>query len=106
MRLAWRLLRDGRVPAAKFVLPALLVLYVISPAGPIPSILVGLAQMGQIGLFLLAVVLMSKLTPKFAPRPIVDEHLREMGFQRAAEDTVPDERAIDVKFTVHGLQQS
>ena len=44
LRLGWRLLRDERVPALKFALPALLGLYVVSPLDPIPDFLLGLGQ--------------------------------------------------------------
>jgi hypothetical protein len=37
LRLSWRLLRDERVSAVKFALPALLVLYVMSPIDLIPT---------------------------------------------------------------------
>ena len=38
LRLSWRLLRDERVSALKFALPALLALYVLSPIDPIPGL--------------------------------------------------------------------
>ena len=49
LRLSWRLLRDERVSAFKFALPALLALYLMSPIDLIPDFLLGLGQMDDLG---------------------------------------------------------
>ena len=79
LRLGWRLLRDERVPALKFALPALLTLYLVSPIDMIPDFLLGLGQMDDLGVVMAGALLIAKVIPRLAPDHVVDEHLRDMG---------------------------
>ena len=79
LRLAWRLLRDERVSALKFALPALIALYVLSPIDSIPDIFLGLGQIDDLGVITAGVLILARLIPRLAPGHVVDEHLRDMG---------------------------
>jgi uncharacterized membrane protein YkvA (DUF1232 family) len=103
MRLAWRLLRDERVSGLKYVLPALLTAYVLSPLDPIPDVLVGIGQMDDIGVVIALLMLTSRLLPKLAPADVVDEHLRAMGRRGRASAAPPPAAAspvVDATFRV------
>ena len=79
LRLAWRLLRDERVSALKFALPALVALYVLSPIDSIPDFFLGLGQIDDLGAITAGVLILARLIPRLAPGHVVDEHLRNMG---------------------------
>jgi uncharacterized membrane protein YkvA (DUF1232 family) len=79
MRLAWRLLRDERVTGLKFSLPALLLVYLLSPVDLVPDFLLGLGQIDDMGVVIGMIVLSLRLLPRLAPANVVDEHLRDMG---------------------------
>jgi uncharacterized membrane protein YkvA (DUF1232 family) len=103
LRLSWRLLRDQRVPALKFALPALLGLYVMSPLDPIPDFLLGLGQMDDLGVVIAGVLLIARIMPRLAPEHVVDEHLREMGIGHpAAQTSARPTEVIDARFNVRG----
>src|SRR5215212_3254151 len=84
LRLAWRLLRDERVSALKFALPALIALYVLSPIDSIPDFFLGLGQIDDLGVITAGVLILARLIPRLAPGHVVDEHLREMGMNYPA----------------------
>ena len=63
VRLAWRLLREPRVPALAKALPALAVLYVLSPLDFIPDVLPVLGQMDDVGILFLSVKLFLRMCP-------------------------------------------
>ena len=103
LRLGWRLLRDERVPALKFALPALLALYVVSPVDPIPDFLLGLGQIDDLGVVIAGVLLIARVIPRLAPEHVVDEHLRDM--DRGRPTVTPDAKAEEVfeaRFNVRG----
>jgi uncharacterized membrane protein YkvA (DUF1232 family) len=99
LRLAWRLLRDRRVSDAKYLLLALLALYVMSPIGTIPDFLVGrrvddmVMAVGLIGLT-------AHWLPKLAPAEVVAEHARALQGLSANSSAPPVGQPIDVPFTV------
>ena len=103
LRLAWRLLRDPRVPAWKFILPALLALYVASPIDLIPDVFLGLGYTDDVGIAILIVVAVAKLIPKLSPEQVVAEHTRQMtGRVRAPHDQAATmDRVVDAQFNVH-----
>src|SRR5215207_1038343 len=103
LRLSWRLLRDERVSALKFALPAFLALYVVSPIDPIPDFLLGLGQVDDIGIVIAGVLLLARIIPRLAPGHVVDEHLRDMGLdhQTAKTSAKPGE-VLDARFNVRG----
>jgi uncharacterized membrane protein YkvA (DUF1232 family) len=103
LRLAWRLLRDERVPALKFALPALLALYVVSPIDIIPDFLLGLGQIDDLGVVMAGVLLLARVIPRLAPGHVVDEHLRDMGIGLpTAKPRVKAEEIFEARFNVRG----
>ena len=106
LRLAWRLVRDPRVaPRLKTAVPALAALYVLSPVDLLPDILIGLGQVDDLGVLGLAVLVLTQIVPRLAPREIVEEHLAAMGRRpgSAAADGEPDRataKVIDVEYRV------
>ena len=66
LRLGWRLLRDERVSALKFALPALLALYLVSPVDVIPDILLGPGQMDDRDRHR-GVLLIARVIPRWRP---------------------------------------
>ena len=90
LRLVWRLLNDSRV----FFLPKLIIpfaaLYVISPIDLIPDYILGLGQLDDIGVVVLAITLFIE----FCPRAIVEEH-RQAIAATAGLGSNPDEDVID-----------
>jgi len=103
LRLSWRLLRDGRVSALKYALPAVLGLYVLSPVDAVPDFLLGIGQTDDLGVVIAGVLLLARVIPRLAPDPIIDEHLRAMGNggPPAPVSRTPDE-VIDARFRVRG----
>jgi uncharacterized membrane protein YkvA (DUF1232 family) len=103
LRLSWRLLRDERVSALKFALPAFLALYVVSPIDPIPDFLLGLGQVDDIGIVIAGVLLLARIIPRLAPGHVVDEHLRDMGLGGpGAKPRAKTEDVLDARFEVRG----
>jgi uncharacterized membrane protein YkvA (DUF1232 family) len=75
LRLAWKLLLDSRVPMlTKLLIPGLMALYILSPIDIIPDVLVGLGQLDDLAVFVLAI----KLFIELSPHDIVQEHLRSL----------------------------
>ena len=103
LRLAWRLLRDERVSALKFALPALIALYVFTPIDAIPDFFLGLGQIDDLGLITGGVLILSRLIPKLAPGHVVDEHLRNMGMGNRPVNRGRDPQdSIETRFNVRG----
>ena len=102
LRLSWRLLRDERVSALKFALPALLALYAVSPIDPIPDILLGLGQMDDLGVMVAGVLLLARVIPRLAPADVVDEHWRDMGVGRQTATAARSEAVVEARFNVRG----
>jgi uncharacterized membrane protein YkvA (DUF1232 family) len=77
-RLAWRLIHDRRVPAwIKIGVPLLVIVYVVSPVDLIPDSLIGPGQLDDMGVVLLGISLIVRLSPQ----DVVDEHKRALGYQ-------------------------
>jgi uncharacterized membrane protein YkvA (DUF1232 family) len=102
LRLSWRLLRDERVSALKFALPTFLAFYVLSPIDPIPDFLLGLGQVDDLGMVIAGVLLLARIIPRLAPAHVVDEHVRDMGLDRAAKCRAKTEGVFDARFNVRG----
>lgn len=103
IRLAWRLIRDDRVNGIKFLLPALVALYVVSPVDPIPDFLLGIGQMDDLGVVIAALVLLVRIIPRLAPAAVVSDHLRQMGRTHEPPSPAqhrPEHQVFDADFTV------
>ena len=74
IELAWRLVRDDRVPIAVRAIPPLLVLYLAMPLDLIPDIIPILGQLDDV----LVVIVAIGLITRFVPLYVVDAHLREL----------------------------
>jgi uncharacterized membrane protein YkvA (DUF1232 family) len=99
VRLSWRLLSDPRVPLAlKMIIPALMVIYVVSPIDLLPDFLIGLGQLDDIGVVLAALALFVRL----APSDVVNEHRDAMEGRPTATTR---EDVIDTDYTVGGQHQ-
>ena len=81
-RLAWRLLRDGRVPGWVKMVPFAALLYFLSPIDLIPDLaLPGLGEIDDVVILLLAL----KMFVDLSPASIVREHLEDLfGMPRSA----------------------
>jgi len=80
-RLAFRLLRDERVPTmAKLIVPAAM-LYAVSPLDLVPDLIPLVGQVDDLGVCVLAVLAFIKL----CPRHLVDEHEAALDGQEAPE---------------------
>jgi uncharacterized membrane protein YkvA (DUF1232 family) len=103
LRLGWRLLRDPRVaPRMRVVVPALAVLYVLSPVDVIPDLLLGIGHLDDAGVLALLAFVVTRLMPRLAPDDVLREHLEAMGFGRRGRPGGPgaDGPVIDAAFRV------
>ena len=66
LRLAWRLMREPRVPLVAKALPVLAALYVVSPLDFIPDVLPVLGQVDDLGILILSVKLFLRMCPSAA----------------------------------------
>jgi len=62
-RLAWRLLRDPRVPVVLKTIPFLGALYLIWPVDFLPDVLPPLGQLDDVGVLLLAIIAFVRACP-------------------------------------------
>jgi uncharacterized membrane protein YkvA (DUF1232 family) len=100
LRLGWRLLRDPRVPAfPKWLAPACMLLYVVSPLDAIPDFIPILGQLDDVGVIALALAVIAMLV-RWSPREIVAEHAAALGMapevgeaERAAYDDRRERRS-------------
>lgn len=101
-RLTWRLLKDPRVSLLRYALPTLVLAYLISPIDAIPDLLLGIGQTDDLGVAVLALMLMIRIVPKLAPAQVVNDHLRDMGLGgRDREQERPeDQQVIDARYDV------
>ncbi len=92
LRLVWRLLNDARVSRfPKLIIPAA-ILYILSPIDLLPDLALGLGQLDDVGMLMLAIALFIEA----CPRAIVEEHRRTL----AAEGTPSpgDENIIEGSY--------
>ena len=100
--LAWRLFRDERVSGVKFAVPALLLVYLISPLDFIPDVLLGIGQTDDVGIVIGAAFLILRVIPGLAPAHVVAGHLHAMGkCEQTTEPAQPTaSRVMDARFSV------
>ena len=63
LRLAWRLMREPRVPLFAKAVPVLAALYVLSPLDFIPDVVPVLGQLDDLGILILSMKLFLRLCP-------------------------------------------
>jgi uncharacterized membrane protein YkvA (DUF1232 family) len=100
-RLAWRLLRDGRVPGWAKLIPVAGVLYLLSPIDIIPEAILPLVgEVDDVVLLLLAM----KLFIDLSPPGVVREHLRDL--LNVPEETRRGQPStIEVPYRVHNNEE-
>ena len=99
LRLAWKLLLDSRVPSlTKLIIPGLMALYILSPIDIVPDALLGLGQLDDLAVFVLAV----KLFIELSPNDIVQEHLRSLtgGSSTPSPDTESKGEVVEGEYKV------
>lgn len=79
VRLAWRLLRDPRVGGAKYLLPCIAVLYLLSPVDLLPDFVPIVGQIDDLGALVLMMVLLLRSIVWMAPSAVVAEHRQAIG---------------------------
>jgi len=85
LRLGWRLLRDPRVPSwPKLLVPAITILYVLSPVDAIPDFIPVLGQLDDLGVIALALAMVGMLA-RWSPAEIVRQHAAALGLGDVAE---------------------
>jgi uncharacterized membrane protein YkvA (DUF1232 family) len=100
-RLAWRLLRDARVPGWAKMIPLAGALYLLSPIDILPEALVPLlGEVDDVVILLLAV----KLFIDLSPPGVVREHLRDL-FNVSSDARAGKESYIEVPYRVHDDKQ-
>ena len=96
VRLVWRLLRDPRVPLFPKLIILAAAIYVISPVDLIPDVILGLGQLDDLGIAMLAIALFIEL----CPRAIVDEHRRAIAAEAGEPAKPSDDETIEGSFHV------
>ncbi len=94
VRLTWALLMDNRVPIVLKLIPVAALAYVISPIDLIPDFFLGLGQLDDIGIVMMAITAFNSM----APGDVVAEHvarLRSGNVYRITRDK--EGTVIDVK---------
>jgi uncharacterized membrane protein YkvA (DUF1232 family) len=100
-RLSWRLLRDPRVSIVKYGIPAMLLIYLLSPLDAIPDFVLGIGQSDDLGVAVLAIMMFIRLVPMMAPMDVVDEHVQNLGLSRRRDQRgLTIERPVEVEFVV------
>jgi uncharacterized membrane protein YkvA (DUF1232 family) len=89
VRLGWRLVRDPMVPAWTKLIPLGALLYVVLPGDLVPDVLIGLGQLDDLGVLLLAL----RTFIGMCPTQIVQQHLAQMsavdGSYRVVDEEPP-----------------
>lgn len=78
LRLVWQLIRDPRVPLYQKALPAVVLIYLLSPFDLIPGFLPVIGQLDDLALMLLGL----KAFTYIAPEHLVSQYKQEMGLER------------------------
>jgi uncharacterized membrane protein YkvA (DUF1232 family) len=94
LRLAWRLLKEPRVPVVVKALPALALVYVLSPLDFIPDLVPFLGQVDDIGILLLA----TKAFVKLCPQAVHAHHAAAITSGRRYTPMSPSDVVIDASY--------
>jgi uncharacterized membrane protein YkvA (DUF1232 family) len=73
-RLAWRLIRDQRVPWLIKLIPLIVLIYIVSPIDIIPDFILGIGQLDDLAVLILGVQVFIAVSP----RAIVQQHRDEL----------------------------
>jgi len=95
LRLAWRLLRDPRVPLWTKVVPVAALLYLIWPLDIVADVIPGLGQLDDITLLLVATEAFVRLCPRHLRSATGEPGPQEMGEVVEGEYRVVDDLAIE-----------
>jgi uncharacterized membrane protein YkvA (DUF1232 family) len=91
LRLGWRLLRDPRIPAwPKWIVPALALIYVLSPIDALPDVIPILGWTDDMGVIALTLTLIAMLI-RWSPQEIVDEHAVNLGLGGSVHHASPEQ---------------
>jgi uncharacterized membrane protein YkvA (DUF1232 family) len=94
LRLAWRLMREPRVPLFAKAVPVLALLYVLSPVDFIPDVLPILGQMDDLGILILSV----KAFLRLCPGAIAAFHTAAITSGRRYAPMAPTDVVIDATY--------
>lgn len=94
VRLAFRLLREPRVPRLSKVLPILTVFYVVSPLDFVPDVVPVLGQLDDLGIMLISLEVFLALCPADA----VAFHRDAIAQGRRYTPMAPADRVIDAEW--------
>jgi uncharacterized membrane protein YkvA (DUF1232 family) len=86
LRLAWRLLRDVRVPSVLKVLPFAPLLYVLFPIDVLPDMIPVIGQLDDLGVILLGLESFIALAPQDVVQSHRDDIASEKPFGMASND--------------------
>ena len=93
-RLAFRLLREPAVPLLVKALPVLAGAYVVSPIDAIPDFIVGLGQLDDLTVLIVAL----EAFVRWCPSNVVSHHLSAIQQGRRYQPMRPDGTVIDAEF--------
>jgi uncharacterized membrane protein YkvA (DUF1232 family) len=100
-RLAWRLLRDSRVPGWVKIIPIGGLLYLISPIDLVPGFMLpGIGQMDDLVLLLLAMKAFVDLSPPGIVREHLDQLFGETSAMAAANRSRSRGSTIDAPYHI------
>jgi|YNPNPStandDraft_1061719.scaffolds.fasta_scaffold75503_2 uncharacterized membrane protein YkvA (DUF1232 family) len=95
VQLAWRLLRDGRVPLGFKLIPFLALAYILLPWDFLPDPVLGLGQLDDLALILLGIELFVNL----CPTELVRQHSQRLR-QEAGAATPATEQVVESAYRV------
>ena len=96
LRLVWRLFADSRVPLFPKLILVAAAIYVISPIDLIPDLILGLGQLDDLGVAMLAIGVFIQLCPP----ALVDEHRRAIAAESGGTAKPSDDETIEGSFRV------
>jgi uncharacterized membrane protein YkvA (DUF1232 family) len=97
-RLAWRLLRDSRLPGWVKLIPVAGLIYLISPIDLIPDLMLpGVGEIDDLAVLLIAL----KMFIELSPPGLVREHLQSLSRKKGRAQTTRQGDIIDAPYSVH-----
>ena len=85
---------------AKYLLLAILALYIASPIDAIPDLLVGVGQLDDMGMAIALIMVTLRLLPKLAPAEVVEQHVCAMQGTCTNTRTQTVDQPFDARFTI------